>query len=125
MVEESECSGVLKTCKLLIFRHAKNAEHGEIAPNWNVSGTRTFQSAGQFCKEHLSGNCVILPSGFGSLPPNFPESRLWATTVTFGRRDARSTKGARIDAAHARCLLRMLSSRAFPASPIESAMIMQ
>src|SRR5213594_748126 len=38
-VGESECSGVLKTCKLLIFRHAKNTENGEIAANWNVSGT--------------------------------------------------------------------------------------
>jgi hypothetical protein len=37
---ELEQSGVLKTRKLLIFPHAKNAEHGEIAPNWNVSGTR-------------------------------------------------------------------------------------
>jgi hypothetical protein len=40
---ESEYSGVFKTRKLLTFRHAKNAEeHGEIAPNWNVSGTRDF-----------------------------------------------------------------------------------
>jgi hypothetical protein len=31
--------GLLKTHKLLIFRDAKNAEHGKIAPNWNVSGT--------------------------------------------------------------------------------------
>ena len=45
---ESEYSGLLKTRKLLIFRDAKNAEHGKIAPNWNVSGTRTFQPAGQF-----------------------------------------------------------------------------
>jgi hypothetical protein len=33
----------LKTGNLLIFRNAKNAEHGKIAPNWNVSGTRDFQ----------------------------------------------------------------------------------
>ena len=35
MVEagESEYSGVLKTRKLLIFRDAKNAENGKIAPN--------------------------------------------------------------------------------------------
>jgi hypothetical protein len=32
----------LKTRKLLILREAKNAEHREIAPNWNVSGTRVF-----------------------------------------------------------------------------------
>jgi hypothetical protein len=36
---ESEYPGLLKTHKLLIFRDAKNAEHGKIAPNWNVSGT--------------------------------------------------------------------------------------
>jgi hypothetical protein len=29
-------------------RDAQNAENGKIAPNWNVSGTRTFQPAGQF-----------------------------------------------------------------------------
>jgi hypothetical protein len=33
---------VLKTRKLLIFRHAKNAEPGKIAANWTVSGTRFF-----------------------------------------------------------------------------------
>src|SRR5260370_22759630 len=37
---ELEYSGVLKTRRLLIFLDAKNAGHGEIAPNWNVSGTR-------------------------------------------------------------------------------------
>jgi hypothetical protein len=37
---ESEYLKVLKTRDLLIFRDAKNAEHGKIAPNWNVSGTR-------------------------------------------------------------------------------------
>jgi hypothetical protein len=37
-----EYSGVLKTRKLLILRDAKNAEDGEIAPIWNVSGTRVF-----------------------------------------------------------------------------------
>ena len=31
-----------ETRKLLIFRHAKNAEDGKIAVNWNVSGTRDF-----------------------------------------------------------------------------------
>ena len=31
--EASEYSGVLKTRKLLIFRDAKNAENGKIAPN--------------------------------------------------------------------------------------------
>ncbi len=39
---ESEYSGLLKTRKLLIFRHAKNALASGIAPNWNVSGTRLF-----------------------------------------------------------------------------------
>jgi len=38
---ESEYSGLLKTRKLLIFPPAKNAQYHEIAPNWNVSGTRT------------------------------------------------------------------------------------
>ena len=46
---ESEYSGLLKTRNLLIFREAKNAENGKIAPNWNVSGTRTFQFSCQFC----------------------------------------------------------------------------
>jgi hypothetical protein len=67
---------VLKTRKLsLIFRHAKNAEHGKIAPNWNVSGTRTFQAAAQFRGEDLPSPATAssLPSDFGSLPPNFPE----------------------------------------------------
>ena len=80
---ESEYLGLLKTRNLLIFRDAKNAEHGKIAPNWNVSGTQGFQSAGQFVRNiFFLGNCLILPSDFCSLPPNFPESRLWTTTVT-------------------------------------------
>jgi hypothetical protein len=33
---------MLKTRDLLIFRDAQNAENGEIAPSWNVSGTRDF-----------------------------------------------------------------------------------
>src|SRR6266850_6706187 len=37
---ETEYSAILKTRNLLIFRDAQNAENGEIAPNWNVSGTR-------------------------------------------------------------------------------------
>ena len=41
---ESEYSVVLKTQNLFIFRDAQNAENAEIAPNWNVSGTRKFQS---------------------------------------------------------------------------------
>ncbi|SRR6266851_818939 len=44
---ESEYSGSLKTRKLLIFRPAKNAEHGKIAPNWNASGTRLWIDAGR------------------------------------------------------------------------------
>jgi len=43
---ESEYSRVLKTRNLLIFRDAKNAENGKIAPNWNASGTRTFLPTG-------------------------------------------------------------------------------
>jgi hypothetical protein len=37
----------LKTRNLLIFRDAKNAKNGKIAPNWNVSGTRDFSFAEQ------------------------------------------------------------------------------
>jgi hypothetical protein len=40
---ESEYSDVLKTCKLLIFRHARNALASGIAPNWNASGTPLFR----------------------------------------------------------------------------------
>jgi hypothetical protein len=38
----------LKTRKLLIFRDAKNAEHGKMASNWNVSGTRDFSFSEPF-----------------------------------------------------------------------------
>src|SRR5882724_8129819 len=48
---ESEYSGVLKTRNLLIFPDAKNAENCKIELNCNVSGTRDFQLAGQFCEE--------------------------------------------------------------------------
>jgi hypothetical protein len=47
---ESEYSGLLKTRNLLIFRDVKSAEHGKIAPNWNVSGTRIFSSPANFMK---------------------------------------------------------------------------
>ena|SRR6267154_144258 len=50
---ESEYSVVLKTRNLLIFRDAKNAETGKIAPNWNASGTRDFQFSCQFCEVFL------------------------------------------------------------------------
>jgi hypothetical protein len=43
--EESEYSALLKTRNLLIFRDAQNVKNGEIAPNWNVSGTRDFSFA--------------------------------------------------------------------------------
>jgi hypothetical protein len=39
---ESEYLKALKTRNLLIFGDTRNAEHGKIAPNWNVSGTRDF-----------------------------------------------------------------------------------
>jgi quinol monooxygenase YgiN len=42
---------LLKTRNLLIFRDAKNAEHGKIAPNWNVSGTWDFRPANEFLEE--------------------------------------------------------------------------
>ena len=51
---ESEYSGLLKTRSLLIFRDAKNAENCQIAPNWNVSGTRDFQISFQFCEVFLN-----------------------------------------------------------------------
>ena len=35
---------LLKTHNLLILRDAQNARSAEIAPNWNVSGTRAFQN---------------------------------------------------------------------------------
>ena len=36
---ESEYSEVLQTRNLFIFLDAQNVENGEIASNWNVSGT--------------------------------------------------------------------------------------
>ena len=48
---ESFLGGMSGVLNLLIFRDAKNAEHGRIAANWNVSGTRDFQPAVQFCEE--------------------------------------------------------------------------
>jgi hypothetical protein len=65
---ESEYSPVLKTRNLLIFPYAKNAEHDKIAPNWNVTGTRDFQPAGQFCEEDLT----CLHGNVGSLDPSRP-----------------------------------------------------
>jgi hypothetical protein len=38
----------LKTRKLLIFRSAQNAQYYEIAPDWNVSGTRALAVAPEF-----------------------------------------------------------------------------
>jgi len=61
---ESEYSAVLKIRKLLIFRDAKNAEHGKIALNWNVSGTQTFHHARQFREEGLPSPAT---------PNSFPE----------------------------------------------------
>jgi hypothetical protein len=55
---------VLKIRKLLIFRDAKNAEHGKIALNWNVSGTQTFHHARQFREEGLPSPAT---------PNSFPE----------------------------------------------------
>src|SRR6476660_5670219 len=40
---ESESSGLLKIRNLLKNRNAQNALASEIAPNWNVSGTRVFR----------------------------------------------------------------------------------
>jgi len=48
---ESEYSWLLKTRKLLNFRHAKNAENCQIALNWNVSGTRDFHSLASFFRK--------------------------------------------------------------------------
>jgi hypothetical protein len=64
----------LKTRNLLIFRDAKNAENGKIAVNWNVSGTRDFQPAVQFCgKFHFSDNHVMCSSDF-HLPSQLPRT---------------------------------------------------
>jgi hypothetical protein len=42
---------------LLIFRDAKNARNAEIAPNWNVSGTRGFSVLATFIEgwDSISG----------------------------------------------------------------------
>jgi hypothetical protein len=45
---ELEYSRALKKRNLLIFRDAKNAEHGEIVANWNVSGTQGFSHLVEF-----------------------------------------------------------------------------
>jgi hypothetical protein len=50
---ESEYPGLLKTHKLLISRDAQKSKNAEIAPNWNVSGTRDFQFSCKFCKVFL------------------------------------------------------------------------
>jgi hypothetical protein len=77
MVEagESEYSGLLKTLNLLIFRDAKNAEHGRIAANWNVSGTRDFQPAVRICEEFTSPLSTSYPRVTFACRPNFPEGR--------------------------------------------------
>jgi|SRR5579863_6246960 len=79
MVEagESEYSGILKTANLLIFRNAKNAENGKIAPHWNVSGTRDFQPAVQFCEEFASPISTSYTRVTFTCRPNFPEPRFW------------------------------------------------
>jgi hypothetical protein len=61
MVEagESEYSRLLKTHKLLKNRDAQKLKNAEIAPDWNVAGTRDFQPA---CHISFSGNYVILLS---------------------------------------------------------------
>jgi hypothetical protein len=76
----SEYLEVLKTRNLLIFRDAKNAAHGKIAPNWNVSGTRDFQPAVQFC-EDFSDRHVIRPSYF-RLPSQLPRCAFAGTNRT-------------------------------------------
>jgi hypothetical protein len=70
---ESEYSGLLKTLNLLIFRDAKTAEHGRIAANWNVSGTRDFQPAVQICEEFTSPLSTSYPRVTFACRPNFPE----------------------------------------------------
>jgi len=90
MVEagESEYLEVLKTRNLLIFRDAKNAEHGKIAPNWNVSGTRDCQSAVQICEEFTSPLSTSYSRVTFACRPNFPEGRftgLMLSSVNIGR----------------------------------------
>lgn len=45
---ESEYAGLLKTRTLLKNREARNAQSVGIAPNWNVSGTRTLSQLRHF-----------------------------------------------------------------------------
>jgi len=47
----------LKTRNLLILPVAQNAENGEIALNWNVSGTRDFS----FAKRNLGYSVAFFP----------------------------------------------------------------
>jgi len=63
------------TLNLLILRDAKNAEHGRIAANWNVSGTRDFQPAVQICEEFTSPLSTSYPRVTFACRPNFPEGR--------------------------------------------------
>ena len=51
---ESEYSEVLKTRKLLKNRRARKSKNAEIAPNWNVSGTRDFAERFREPKEQSS-----------------------------------------------------------------------
>jgi hypothetical protein len=72
---ESEYSGVLKTRKLLILRDAENVANGEIAPNWNVSGTRVFSIAKR--------NSDYRVTFISELPTMHPEPRLSRPTIPF------------------------------------------
>jgi hypothetical protein len=76
---ESEYSRVLKTCKLLISRPAKNAEYYKIAPNWNVSGTWFFRPPEKFSDKDFTFRGPQLPR------TPFPDSfRADCTTIPSG-----------------------------------------
>src|SRR5712664_3477628 len=60
---ESEYSGLLKTHNLFIFRNAKNERNGEIALNWNVSGTWTISWLRHFFREAKSWWGRVRPGG--------------------------------------------------------------
>jgi hypothetical protein len=70
---ESECSGLLKTCKLLKNKSAENAQTSKIGPNWNVSGTWDFQKYAVFQPEYFLTTQISLhvsTSTFGMVQAN-------------------------------------------------------
>jgi len=62
---ESEYSAVLKTRKLLKNEQAQNSKNAEIAPNWNVSGTREDRASTTDLREAVTtyGNLCLSIEG--------------------------------------------------------------